>query len=85
MHLSPIGGDAMTYRLFYGDALSMSDRELHQQEAVQQERFSTEHEALRRARELIEDDARTVVAIRDAAGNQTSGICLQLRLRCFSE
>lgn len=76
----------MTYRVFYGDALAMAaERDLHQQDGVHHERFSTEHEALRRARELLEDDQRTVVAVRDASGNQTSGVCLQLRLRCFSE
>lgn len=70
----------MTYRVFYGHALAMSDRDRHQQDGVRHERFSTEHEALNRARELLEDDERAVVAIRDGAGNQVSGVCLQLRL-----
>ena len=70
----------MTYQVFYGDALAMSRRDLHQQDGVCFECFSTEHEALNRARELLQDDERTIVAIRDAAGNQVSGICLQLRL-----
>lgn len=70
----------MTYRVFYGDALAMASRDLHQQDGVRFERFSTEHEALCRARELLAADERTVVAIRDAAGNQLSGVCLQLRL-----
>jgi hypothetical protein len=70
----------MSYRVFYGDAFSMSGRDLHQQQEVRHERFSTEHEALNRARELLDDDQRTVVAVCDAAGNQVSGVCLQLRL-----
>jgi len=70
----------MTYRVFYGDALPMASRELHQQEGVRHERFSTEHEALNRARELLEEDERTIVAIHDAAGNEVSGVRLQLRL-----
>jgi hypothetical protein len=44
------------------------------------EQFSTEHEALHRARELLDGDASTVVAVRDAAGNLLSGVLLQLRL-----
>lgn len=76
----------MTYRIFYGDALTMtgvSRRDLHQVDGVQSERFSTEHEALRRARELLDEDERVVVAIHDSAGNQLSGVCLQLRL-CYA-
>jgi hypothetical protein len=49
-------------------------------ERVRSERFSTEHEALMRARELIEEDASAVVAISDRAGNLLSGVRLQLRL-----
>ena len=70
----------MSYQLFYGDAVCMSNRDLHVDERVPSERFSTEHEALNRARELLDDDFSTVVAIRDAAGNQLSGVRLQLRL-----
>lgn len=71
----------MTYRVYYGDALAMATgRDLHQQDGVRSERFSTEHEALCRARELVEGDARTVVAIQDATGNHISGVCLHLRL-----
>jgi hypothetical protein len=71
----------VSYRVYYGDALAMAaGRDLHRQDGVRSERFSTEHEALFRARELVEGDARTVVAIQDAAGNQLSGVCLYLRL-----
>jgi hypothetical protein len=75
----------MTYRVFYGDALAMAGRELHQQDGVRFERFSTEYEALRRARELLEHDARTIVAIHDPTGNQVSGVCLHLRLNSVCE
>jgi hypothetical protein len=70
----------MTYRIFYGDALAMTARDLHQQDGLRSERFSTEHEALCRARELLDEDARTVVTIRDVAGRELSGVCLHLRL-----
>ena len=70
----------MTYRVLYGDALAMSGRDLHGRDGVRHERYGTEHEALNRARELLDEDERTVVAIHDAAGNQVSGVCLQLRV-----
>jgi hypothetical protein len=72
----------MTYYVFYGDVLIMagSGDPQHQDEEARCERFSTEHEALRRARELLAQDEHMVVVIRDAAGNQLSGVRLQLRL-----
>ena len=70
----------MTYRLYYGDASIMAVRDPQVDERIQSERFSTEHEALRRARELIDDDLNTVVAIRDGAGNEVSGVRLQFKL-----
>jgi hypothetical protein len=70
----------MTYRIFYGDALAMTARDDRQQDGCHSERFTTEHEALCRARELIEENARTVVTIRDVAGRELSGVCLHLRL-----
>lgn len=70
----------MTYRVYYGDGLAMSRRDRHLDERVQVERFSTEHEALKRAREIIEEDASIVVAIGDATGNLLGGVRLQLKL-----
>ena len=58
----------------------MVDPDRHLDDRVQIEQFSTEYEALRRARELLEEDLTTVVAIHDAAGNQLAGLRLQLRL-----
>lgn len=75
----------MTYRVLYGDALAMASRDRHLDERVRSERFSTEHEALMRARELLEEDVSTVVAICDRTGNLLSGVCLQLRLGCFCD
>jgi hypothetical protein len=70
----------MTYHVLYGDAVAMTGPEPHVDERVCAERFSTEHEALRRARELLEEDISAAVAISDAAGNMLSGVRLQLRL-----
>ena len=58
----------------------MASPDRHLDERVQIERFSTEHEALTRARELLDEDLTTVVAVCDAAGNQLAGLRLQLRL-----
>lgn len=70
----------MTYRVIYGDALAMSGRDPYLDERVRSERFSTEHEALNRARELLEEDEGAAVAVSDRAGNLLSGVRLQLRL-----
>ncbi len=70
----------MTYRVFYGDAFAMSGPDRHLDERVQVERFSTEHEALSRARELLDEDDAIAVAISDAAGNLLTGVRLQLKL-----
>ena len=58
----------------------MAGGDRHRDERVRVERFSTEHEALTRARELLEEDISTAVAIGDAAGNLLSGVRLQLKL-----
>lgn len=70
----------MSYRVYYGDVVAVTSRDAHLDEGVRSERFSTEHEALRRARELLEQDVGTAVAIHDAAGNRLSGLRLQLKL-----
>ena len=75
----------MTYRVFYGDAAAMAARDRHLDERVQIERFSTEHEALGRARELLDEDLTTVVAVCDGGGNQLAGLRLQLRLGFLCE
>ena len=70
----------MTYRVFYGNTASVAGHDLHLDERVRSERFSTEHEALRRARELLEEDPCTVVVIHDQGGNQLHGVRLHLKL-----
>jgi Arc/MetJ-type ribon-helix-helix transcriptional regulator len=70
----------MSYRVDYGDVVAVASRDAHLDERVRSERFSSEHEALQRARELLEQDAGTAVAIHDSAGNRLSGLRLQLKL-----
>ena len=70
----------MTSCVFYGDAMAMAGPDWQLDEGVRTERFSTEHEALRRARELLEEDVSAPVAVRDRAGNILSGVRLQLKL-----
>ena len=69
----------MTYRLHYGDPLSMLRSDRHLDEGVGTEHFSTEHEALNRARQILDQDYTKVVIVRDDAGNEVSGVRLQLR------
>lgn len=68
----------MSYRVVYGDALVHAVADTG--EAVRSERFSTEHEALSRVREILEQDERRAVAICDPAGNVLGGVRLQLKL-----
>jgi hypothetical protein len=75
----------MTYRVFHGDVLAMSNPDRQVDDRVQVERFSTEHEALNRARQLIEKDETTTVAICDAAGNLLAGVRLQLKLGYYCD
>lgn len=73
----------MTYRVVYGTALvhAIGDAD----NTVLSERFSTEHEALHRAREILEQDDGHAVAICDAAGNVLGGVRLQLKLGFCSD
>ena len=71
----------MSYQVFYGDGVAIAGCDLQAHDtSMCSEQFSTEHDALRRARELLDEDAGNVVAVRDAAGTLLSGVRLQLRL-----
>jgi hypothetical protein len=72
----------MTYRVSYHVGLKTDEREAV---AVETEEFSTEYEALCRARELLEDGDRGAVSVRDSSGNVLCGVLLQLKLGFFSE
>lgn len=70
----------MTYRLLYGDSLPILRSDRHLDDSIDIEQFSTEHEAFNRARQILDQDYTKVVLVRDNAGNEVSGVRLQLRL-----
>lgn len=49
------------------------------------ELFSTEFEALTRAREVLANAEAANVAVFDNVGNMLGGVCLQLKLECCSD
>jgi hypothetical protein len=66
----------MRYRIIYDDTpLPRGDGRA--------EEYATEHQALGRARELIETGQHHGVAVCDHQGNELSGVRLQLRLGGF--
>ena len=68
----------MMYRICYDDGLVTAARD---REAMQRtEYFSTEFEALRRARQLLEDRDHHGIVVHDDAGSMLTGILLQLKL-----
>jgi hypothetical protein len=66
----------MTYRISYEDGVPLSWRNTS---AIRTETFRTEHEALQRARELLDSDYRAV-AVYDNSGKVLGGVRLQLKL-----
>ena len=70
----------MSYRISYYDATQSSLNKWRNQDGSRTETFATEHEALRRARELLEDDEGQGIVITDDCGTALGGIRLQLKL-----
>jgi hypothetical protein len=66
----------MTYRIFYEDGVPISRRNTS---TIRTETFRTEHEALKRARELLDGDYHAV-AVYDNSGTVLGGVRLQLKL-----
>jgi hypothetical protein len=63
----------MTYRISYDDVLA--------REAVKRsEYYRTEFEAMRRARQLLEDGDHHGISLHDASGSVLTGIRLELKL-----
>ncbi|HEY1797645.1 MAG TPA: hypothetical protein VGG57_16150 [Stellaceae bacterium] len=63
----------MTYRISYDQIRTVDD-------IARTEYYSNEHEALHRARELLETADHEGVAVADSAGNSWGGFRLQLKL-----
>jgi hypothetical protein len=68
----------MSYRITY------SEMPARQRDTVWTEEFPTEHQALGRARELLETGEHHGVAVCDQRGNELCGVRLQWKLGGFS-
>lgn len=75
----------MTYRLSYDDGVPISIKKWRNEEISRTEIFQTEDEALKRARQLLDDGEHHVVVLCDSSGNTLGGIRLQLKLGMFAE
>ena len=70
----------MSYRISYHDMTSPGLRKWRNEEAERTEVFATEHEALRRARELLDEGEVHGVRVAGDSGSVLGGIHLQLKL-----
>jgi len=71
----------MTYRIIYSETtMLVAEREY----AAATEEYSNEHQALGRARELLETGEHHGVAVDDGDGHVLHGVRLQLKLGGFS-
>jgi hypothetical protein len=68
----------MTYRICYDNGLMTAARD--GEAGHRTEYFGTEFEALRRARQLLEDGDHHGIVMHDDAGSMLTGILLQLKL-----
>jgi hypothetical protein len=68
----------MTYRISYDQTPTSGDRRADS--LPRTEYFPSEHEALNRARELLETAEHHAVAVADGDGNVLGGFRLQLKL-----
>jgi hypothetical protein len=70
----------MTYRVIYGDGLAIEAAVRRDNSIARSQRYSTEHEAMTRAREILDQNDRHAVAICDPSGHAVGGVLLQLKL-----
>ena len=75
-----IWGNAMTYRICYDRSGMVRAAPEFGLRRARTEEFATEHEALGRARQLLEAGDRHAVSVEDGAGNVLHGVRLHLRL-----
>jgi hypothetical protein len=75
----------MSYRISYDDTMPLSIKKWRDQEHAYTETFETEHEALNRARELLDDSDVRTVSVADERGDVLGGIRLQLKLGFAAE
>ena len=74
----------MSYRIIYNETTLPRPQTEGRHGAVWTEEFPTEHQALGRARELLETGRHQGVALHDHSGNELYGVRLQWRLGGFS-
>jgi hypothetical protein len=77
--------EAMTYRISYDDTVPVSIKKWRNADNGRTESFETEHEALNRARELLDDGDCRAVSVCDDCGTVLGGIRLQLKLGFTAE
>jgi hypothetical protein len=70
----------MAYRVSYEIGLAATTGAQSHEEVTRTEYFHTEHEALKRARELFEDGGHNAVTLSNSSGGVLAGIRLQLKL-----
>jgi hypothetical protein len=69
----------MSYRISYYDTISPSLK-MRKEDGERTEVFATEEEALKRARELLDEGEVHGIMVADDAGSVLGGIRLQLKL-----
>jgi hypothetical protein len=74
----------MSYRVIYKEPSLPRTDPRRWQGAVSSEEFAMEHQALGRARELLETGEHQGVVMHDHSGNELSGVRLQWRLGGFA-
>jgi hypothetical protein len=74
----------MSYQIIYNEMTVPRAKAGWRGSTVWTEEFSSEHQALGRARELLETGEHHGVAVRDHGGNELCGVRLQLKLGGFS-
>jgi hypothetical protein len=73
----------MSYRVIYNEMSPLRATAEWRQGAVWTEEFPTEHQALGRARELLEAGEHDRVVMHDHSGNELFGVRLQWKLGGF--
>ena len=74
----------MSYRIIYKETPLPRAKTGWRQGTEWTEEFSSEHQALGRARELLEAGEHHAVSVHDHGGNELSGVRLQWRLGGFT-
>lgn len=70
----------MNYRISYYDTTLLSLKKWRNQDGECTETFATEQEAMRRARELLDEGEVHGIVVTDDCGTALGGIRLQLKL-----